>query len=150
MTVKSKNWKPGWSQWLIFMSEIVRIDEANIISILNSGKGLSGIGKPFSNQIYLISARIAGSYYVDNIHELLEQMKEGSKLHFFREPENKYDNLAIVVKNHNKEKLGYVPREQNPILARLMDAGKLIYGTVKKIENDESYINVEMEIYMED
>ena len=132
------------------MNKIVRIDESNIVSIINSGKGPLSIGKPFSKQIYLISARIAGSFYVDNIRELLDEMKEGSKLHFFREPENKYDDLAIVVKNHNKEKLGYVPREQNPILARLMDAGKLIYGTVKKIENDDSYINVEMEIYMDD
>ena len=132
------------------MNEIVRIDETNIISILNTGKAAFDIGKPFSKQIFLISARIAGSYYVDNIQDLLEEMKEGSKLHFFREPENEYDDLAIVVKNHNKEKLGYVPREKNPILARLMDAGKLIYGTVKKIENDENYVNVEMEIYMED
>ena len=132
------------------MNEVVRIDESNIVSILNSWKGSLGIGRPFSKQIYLISARIAGAFYVDNISELLEELKEGSKLHFFREPENKYDNLAIIVKNHNKEKLGYVPRENNPILARLMDAGKLIYGTLKKIENNDSYIDVEMEIYMDD
>ena len=89
-------------------------------------------------------------HYIDNIHELLKEMNEGTKLQFFREPGNKYDNMAIVVKNHNKEKLGYVPREKNPILARLMDAGKMIFGTVKKINNDANFVNVEMEIYMED
>ena len=63
---------------------------------------------------------------------------------------NKYDELAILVKDQNDNKLGYVPRKKNPILARLMDAGKLIYGTVKTINNDDSYINIEMEIFMDD
>lgn len=132
------------------MNEIIRIDETNIISVLNSIDGGLDIGKPFSKQIYLISASVAGAYYVDNIHDLLEEIKIGDKLHFIREPENKYDNLAIVVKDKNNNKLGFVPRNKNPILARLMDAGKLIYGTVKAASDDDNYINIEMEIYMHD
>jgi hypothetical protein len=31
-----------------------------------------------------------------------------------------------------------------------MDAGKHIYGTVKEINNEDSYMNVEMEIFMDD
>jgi len=132
------------------MNEVIRIDETNIVSLLNSGKGIFDVGKPFSRQIYLISARIAGAYYVDGIHDLIEKIKAGAKLRFIRETDNKYDKLAILVKDQNNNKLGYVPREKNPILARLMDAGKLIYGTVKTINNDDSYINIEMEIYMDD
>jgi len=132
------------------MSELIRIDETNIISILNSGKSGLDVGKPFSRQIYLISASIAGSYYVDNIHDLLNEMQIDSKLRFIREPDNQHDDLAIIVKDHNNNKLGYIPRKKNPILARLMDAGKLIYGTVKAINNDDSYINIEMEIFMDD
>jgi hypothetical protein len=132
------------------MNELIRIDETNIVAILNSGKSGLELGKPFSRQIYLISASIAGSYYVDNIYELLDEMKIGAKLRFAREPNNQYDELAILVKDQNNNKLGYVPRKKNPILARLMDAGKLIYGTVKTINNDDSYINIEMEIFMDD
>ncbi|MCL2209898.1 MAG: HIRAN domain-containing protein [Treponema sp.] len=58
--------------------------------------------------------------------------------------------MAILVKDQNNNKLGYVPRQKNPILARLMDAGKLTYGTVKSVKNDKNYINIEMEIYMDD
>jgi len=132
------------------MNEIIRIDETNIVSILNSTKGGLNIEKPFSKQIYLISASIAGAYYVDDIYDLLDEMKVGAKLNFVREPDNEYDDLAIIVKDQNKNKLGYVPREKNPILARLMDAGKLIYGTVKSITNNDMFINIEMEIYMDD
>ena len=87
---------------------------------------------------------------MDGIYKLIEKIKVGTKLHFVREPDNKYDKLAILVKDENDNKLGYIPREKNPILARLMDAGKLIYGTVKKANNDDSYINIEMEIFMDD
>jgi len=132
------------------MNEIIRINETNIISILNSTKSGLELGKPFSRQIYLISASIAGAYYVDGIFDLLDKIKLGAKLRFVREPDNKYDKLAILVKDQDDNKLGYIPREKNPILARLMDAGKLIYGTVKTIDNDDSYINIEMEIFMDD
>jgi len=132
------------------MNEIIRLDEKNIITLLNSGMGLSDFGKPFAKQIYLVSASIAGAYFVENIYDLLEEIKVGAKLRFVREPDNKHDELAILVKDQNNNKLGYVPRQKNPILARLMDAGKLIYGTVKSVKNDESYINIEMEIYMDD
>ena len=132
------------------MSELIPITETNISSILNSGKTGLDIGKPFSRQIYLISASIAGSYYVDNFSELLDEITVGIKLRFIREPDNQHDELAIIVKDQNNNKLGYVPRKKNPILARLMDAGKLIYGSVKNIDNDDSYINIEMEIFMDD
>jgi len=132
------------------MGALVRIDDTNIVSILNAGKTGLDIGKPFSRQIYLISASIAGSYYVDDIHNLLGKMTIGSKLRFVREPDNQYDELAILVKDQDNNKLGYVPRKKNPILARLMDAGKNIYGTVRTINNDDDYTNIEMEIFMDD
>ena len=132
------------------MNEIIHIDETNIVAFLKSGKGFLDTGKPFSRKIFLVSASVAGSYYVNGIHELVEKIKVDTKLHFVREPDNKYDDLAILVKDQNNNKLGYVPREKNPILARLMDAGKLIYGTVKTVNNDDSFINIEMEIFMDD
>jgi len=131
-------------------NEIIRIDDTNIVSILNSWKTGLDVGKPFSRQIYLVSASIAGLFFVDNIHDLLDEIKLESKLRFVREPDNQHDELAILVKDQNDNKLGYIPRQKNPILARLMDAGKHIYGTVKEIKNDDSYMNVEMEIFMDD
>ena len=133
------------------MNEIIPIDNSNITAIINAQKLGLDIGKPFSRQIYLISARIAGSFYVDDIEDLVDKIDTGSKLKFVREPDNKYDKLAIHVKDPDGNKLGYVPRDDNPILARLMDAGKMIYGTIKEIDNSgDSYIDIRMEIYMDD
>jgi len=131
-------------------NEVIRITDSNIAAILNSWKAGLNVGKPFSRQIYLVSASIAGLFFVDNIHDLLDEIKLESKLRFVREPDNQHDELAILVKDQNDNKLGYIPRQKNPILARLMDAGKHIYGTVKEINNDDSFMNVEMEIFMDD
>ena len=132
------------------MNEIIRLDEKNIVSLLNSGKGVFNLDKPFSRKIYLVSASVAGLHYADDIYDLIDEIKLEAKLRFVREPDNEYDKLAILVKDQNDNKLGYVPREKNPILARLMDAGKLVYGTVKEVNNDESFLNIEMEIFMDD
>ena len=131
------------------MSDIIKIDNSNIIGILNSGGGLD-IGKPFQQEIFLIEVHIAGTTHIENIDELEPKLVEGVEVSFFREPNNKYDDKAIVVKDKDGNKLGYVPRANNEILSRLMDAGKLVYGKVKSKEKIDSWVKIEMEVYLKD
>lgn len=70
-------------------------------------------------------------------------------LQLFRELTNPYDEWAIVIKNEKGEKLGYVLRSRNLILARLMDAGKLIYAKVKEVQTEE-WNPVKIRSYMRD
>ena len=114
------------------MADIVEINDGNIMQLLH---GSIDIGRPFSNCIYLINVHIAGTSYIDNIDELEPELIKGKRLNFFREPNNEYDERAIVIKNDTGDKLGYVPRNKNEILSRLMDAGKLLYGEVYSIWN---------------
>jgi hypothetical protein len=74
----------------------------------------------------------------------------GKKLYFYREPENPYDKLAIVIKDENGNKLGYVPRDQNEILSRLMDAGKLIYAIIYGKNYINEWLEITMQIFMDD
>ena len=131
------------------MSDIIKIDSNNIIGILNSNNGLN-IEKPFSKDIFLIEVHIAGTTHIDNINELEPKLNEGVEVLFFREPTNQYDDKAIVIKDKEGNKLGYVPRAKNEILARLMDAGKLVYGKIKSKEKIDNWIKIELEIYLKD
>ena len=45
-----------------------------------------------------------------------------------------YAALAIIIHNQTGEKLGYVPREKNEVVARLMDAGKMVFGVLEEKE----------------
>ena len=78
-------------------------------------------------------------------------MTIGERMYLIREPKNKVDEDAIMIKNAKKHKVGYVPRSHNEVIARLMDAGKSVYAVAKNIyDTDENYHLIFVEIYMED
>lgn len=134
-----------WEVWT--MADIVEINNGNIVELLHGG---IDIGKPFSNCIYLIDVHIAGTSYIDNIDELEPELVKGKRLNFFREPNNEYDERAIVIKNDTGDKLGYVPRNKNEILSRLMDAGKLLYGEVYEKELVGNWWKITIQIFLDD
>jgi hypothetical protein len=131
------------------MSDIINIDSNNIINIINGKSGIE-IGKPFSQEIFLIEVHIAGTTYISNIDELEEKITVGTKLNFYREPENPYDDKAIIIKDVDGNKLGYVPRKNNEILSRLMDAGKLLYGIVLEKNKIGEWVKIQMQVFLKD
>ncbi len=112
------------------------------------------LSKPFSRQIFLTHVWVAGCNHVEGIGKLLDELELGDRLILLREPKNEYDELAILVKDQKERKLGYVPRAHNHVMARLMDAGKLLYAEATKIldKNDKDYYwrPLLIAIYMED
>lgn len=131
------------------MADIIKIDDNNIINIINNN-GMFNIDKPFAQEIFLIEVHIAGTTHIENMDELEPKLFEGVEVQFYREPDNKYDNKAIVVKDKEGNKLGYIPRDKNEILSRLMDAGKLLYGKVKSKEKIGEWAKIEMEVFLKD
>ena len=47
-------------------------------------------------------------------------------------------------------KLGYIPRDRNKIFARLMDAGKDLYGTVRHKEIVGGYYRIVIKVFLHD
>ena len=91
------------------------------------------IALPFAQDIFLLETHVAGLHYYD-IKNLHEPLKVTDILQLRREPTNSHDELAIEIFTLSKQKLGYVPRFRNPVLARLMDAGKLLVAEVASIQ----------------
>ena len=112
------------------------------------------LSKPFTRQIFLMEVYVAGCGHVRYIKKYLSEIQEGDRVTLLREPKNAYDELAILVKNEKKHKLGYVPRVKNDAVARLMDAGKLLYGVVTRLRGPDDgefpWRAIEIAIYMED
>ena len=59
-------------------------------------------------------------------------------------------NNAIMVMSKDKKKVGYVPEKDNIIFARLMDAGKLIFGRVEEKEKVDDWIKISIKVFMKD
>ncbi|MDR2405142.1 MAG: HIRAN domain-containing protein, partial [Deltaproteobacteria bacterium] len=91
-----------------------------------------------------------GTTHVKDIKEISADFKEGEKLSFLREDDNPHDENAIIVKNKDGRKIGYVPMKNNEILARLMDAGKLVYGVFKEKELAGNWLKINMQVFLDD
>ena len=47
-------------------------------------------------------------------------------------------------------KVGYIPKEKNEVLARLMDAGKQFYATISANEMEGNWLKLEIKVILKD
>ena len=129
------------------MSDIIKKDDTGVISILHGSGGLT-IPKPFEHEIFLFDSYVAGTTHVEGIEELEPHLKIDDKLEFFREPDNSFDPNAIVIRNATGVKVGYVPKADNVVFSRLMDAGKLLFGKIVSKEMQGDWLKLKIKIYL--
>jgi hypothetical protein len=82
-------------------------------------------GLPIKNyrKFYLLQCFVAGFRFHSGMQHL-DRMKEGELLELRREPDDAYDDSAIAL-YWNELKIGYIPKEENTLLSRLLDAEAL-------------------------
>jgi hypothetical protein len=129
------------------MGEIITTDGGGIIGLIHGGEGVT-LPKPFERDIYLFDTHIAGTSHIEGIDELEPFLNIDDKLEFFREPDNAYDPKAIVVKTTDGVKIGYVPEKDNVIFARLMDAGKLLFGRITSKKFEGKWLRMNIKIFL--
>ena len=127
---------------------ITTTQNTGLITFLHRNNNMPVIPKPFERDIFLLDTYVAGTTHVVGIDDLEPYLNVGDKLNFFREPDNAYDSLAILIKNSDGVKIGYVPRKDNAVLARLLDAGKLIFGRITDKEWQGDWLKIEIKIYL--
>jgi len=129
------------------MDELITTEGGGLVSLIH-GKGKLAIPKPFERDIFLFDTRVAGTSHVEGIEELEPHLAPGDKLDFFREPDNRHDDRAIVIKNADGVKIGYVPKADNVIFSRLMDAGKLLFGRITAKEMKGRWLRIDIKVYL--
>ena len=127
-------------------NKIIKIDP-KMLALLRNSFEKSGLAKPFVKEIFLLQCDVAGTSYVD-LKEIEKHLNINDLLMLQREPKNEYDELAILIHDQKGNKLGYVPRAKNEVLARLMDAGKIVFGKLESKEWVENWLRLGIRIYM--
>lgn len=130
------------------MDELTTTSANNLIALKYGAKKDLQELKPFQRDILLFDTYIAGTSYIENMAELEPGIKSGDRLNFFREADNEHDANAIVIKTAENVKIGYVPKKDNIVFSRLMDAGKLLFGTVKSKELRGKWVKIYIDIYL--
>lgn len=130
------------------MSDIIKSQGNDLVGLLHGKGGQLTIPKPFEKDIFLFDTYVAGTTHVEGIEELAEHLNIDDRLDFFREPDNPYDKKAIVIKTVNGVKIGYVPKADNVVFSRLMDAGKLLFGKISRKEIKGSWVKIDIKLFL--
>lgn len=130
------------------MSDLIKFDPA-LLNILKGGAGL-GAPMPFARDILALETRVAGTSYLDDPDALAAAIKPGDILAMKREPQNEYDELAILLFTERGEKAGYIPRAQNEVIARLMDAGKTFFARIEDFHFEGEWLCINIKVFMKD
>ena len=104
--------------------------------------------QPLTKEIYLFHTTVAGTTHIED-QSIFESLKVNDKLTLIRE-DNKHDKKAIMLLTDDKKKIGYVPKEDNLIFSRLMDAGKLLIARVRKMDKKGNWNIVHINIFLID
>ena len=130
------------------MNNLVKKDQGELIQYLLKNEVGLDLPKPFERDIYLFDTYVAGTTHIDDIENIGIKIKEEDRLVFYREPENPHDPQAIRIETLGKEKIGYVPRQDNIIFSRLMDAGKVLFAKVIEKEMRGSWLKIKIKTYL--
>lgn len=130
------------------MSDLVKSDAGGLIRLFHGKNDGLSLPKPFERDIFLFDTYVAGTTHIEGIEELEPHLNQDDRLEFFREPHNPFDQQAIVIKTRDGVKIGYVPKQDNVVFARLMDAGKLLFGKITAKEKKGSWIKIYIRIFL--
>lgn len=105
---------------------------------------------PYSSDVLLLQTYVAGTTHTAGLEELEPFLKPGDRLDLVRIPDNPSDPNAIKIYTRDRVKLGYVPRKENHVLARLMDAGKLLYAKILSKHWQGDWLYIDIEVFLND
>jgi hypothetical protein len=129
------------------MDSLTKIDP-NLLAIIEQSFN-NNLPMPFIKEIFLIESQVAGTAY-HNLKEIEPNMQISDNMIFIREPENQHDNKAIAIMDAKGNKLGYIPKEKNEILANLLDAGKLVFGKLDDKKWLGNWLKLKIKVYLRD
>jgi len=92
--------------------------------------------------IYL--GHLSGTGYYDYC-DARHLLSPGTPLELRREPKNRYDCHAVAV-DLGPHKLGYIPRTENHVIARMMDAGVAMQLKVRDLCKEAGYFGGGLEV----
>lgn len=133
-----------------YMNQNLTTKPSNFPSLFHIAGGNSGLAMPFAREIFLLDCYIAGTNFRPNLAEIEPNLEIGAEFRLQREVDNEFDERAIAVYDAENNKLGYVPKMKNEVLTRLLDAGKLLSAKLTAKEWNDSWLKLNIEIFLHD
>ena len=131
------------------MNDLIK-KEDEINKYISKYNSIVDLPKPLGRLIFLLETTVAGTTYISDIDRIIDSMNIWDRLILYREPENSNDKHAIRIETINREKIGYIPRQNNVIISRLMYAGKEIVGELIEMELRGNWFRIIFAIFLKE
>ena len=99
-------------------------------------------------EILVLECLVAGTSF-RKLEVIEPELKSEVKLNCKREPGNEHDQFAIGLW-FNETKIGYIPRDKNEVIARLLDAGKTFFAILQAKEWEGNWLRLDIRVYLKD
>lgn len=123
---------------------LIKINPGLLALVQGSGSIL-----PMARELIVLECQVAGTSYQD-LEEIESRLNNKDRFLLVRESDNKHDQFAVAIYTSQQEKLGYLPRARNETIARLLDAGKLIFAILKSKQWVNEWLKLELEVWLVD
>ena len=102
----------------------------------------------FKNEILVLECMVAGTSF-RKLDTIEADLAATVKLDIKREGKNEFDKFAVAL-YYKTVKVGYIPKDKNEVIARLMDAGKAFYATIEAKDWEGTWLRLDVKIYIKD
>jgi hypothetical protein len=125
------------------MSEgLIKVSPGLLALIQGGDKSLM----PFAKELVVLECHVAGTSHLD-LKEVEPSLAIDDKFFLLREPDNPHDKFAVAIYTSKKVKLGFLPMSKNESVARLLDAGKLIFAVLVAKEWQEEWLKLSVKVF---
>ena len=102
----------------------------------------------FQQVVFLTNCHLAGTNEIADIKDKVDGIKNDEPLVLHRAATDATDARAVSVETASGTLIGYVPRRYGAVMARLMDAGKLLSAKLIGRDCDEQWTDITVAIEM--
>lgn len=126
---------------------LTNTERQSLTTMLRTGE-IDSVLQPLVKEIHLFDTFVAGTMNLKD-QKVLADLAVGQSLLLERET-NKYDENEVVILKMNRVKIGHIPRQDNLIFARLMDAGKLLRAKINSVDINPDLSKISIGIFLVD
>ena len=102
----------------------------------------------FRRDMLALNCLVAGTSY-QKLKEIEPELLHQTVFEMKREAANEFDKKAVAI-YYDKNKIGYIPKEKNEVIANLMDAGKKFSAKLISKKWEGNWLQIVVEIYLND
>ena len=123
---------------------LIKINTGLLAALSNGAISIDVMPK----EILVLECLVAGTSF-KKLQDLEPELISEVKLELKRDNKNEHDKMAVELL-FNKTKIGFIPKEKNEVIARLLDAGKSFFGILHAKEWEGNWLRLDIKIYLKD